>query len=101
VPQVLQLIRFRLRPGQSRAYLALSAEIFSDFLARQAGFLGREVLQAEDGTWHELVRWQDPPTSDEANTVWDRHPLAAELDALVEPGTLSVTRLLSLRYDEA
>jgi hypothetical protein len=94
-------VLFRLLPGQSRAYLSLSAEVYSDYLQRQPGFLGREVLQAEDGTWHELIRWSDPPASDAADAAWARHPLAARRDALLAPGTLQVTRLLSLRYDEA
>jgi len=101
MPQVLQAILFRLNPGQSRNYLALSAEIYQDFLLRQPGFLGREVLQAENGTWHELVRWEDPPASDEANRVWERHALARRFEAMLQPGSLSVTRLLSLRYDDA
>lgn len=100
MPHVLQLIVFRLQPGCSRDFLALTAAIHSDFLQRQPGFLGREVLQAEDGTWHELVRWQDPPSSDAADRHWASHPLAARLDELVQPGSWSSTRLLSLRYDE-
>lgn len=99
MPEVLQLIRFRLQRGRSRDYLALSADIYEHFLLVQDGFLGREVLQAEDGTWHELVRWRDPPASDAADAAWARDPLARELQDMVVPGSLDSTRLLSLRYD--
>lgn len=99
MPEVLQIIRFRLLAGRSREYLALSARIYEEFLLRRPGFIGREVLQAEDGTWHEAVRWADPPSSDDADRIWASHPLAAELGSLLQRGSLDITRLLSLRYD--
>lgn len=100
MPQVLQIMRMRLQSGQSRPFLDWCNRMFDQFLCRQMGFMGREVLQAEDGTWRLVIRWQDPPSSDEAEAAWRSHALARELTRYVEAGSSSSTRLLSLRYDE-
>ena len=100
MPQVLEIHRMKLQAGQSRPFLDWANRAYDQFLSRQVGFLGREVLQAEDGTWRLVIRWHDPPSSDAAEVAWRGHPLARELARYAEPGSTSSTRLLSLRYDE-
>jgi hypothetical protein len=99
MPQVLQITRMKLRPGQSRPFLDWCQRAF-DHLCHASGFLGREVLQAEDGTWRLVARWHDPTSLQTAEQAWRIHPLANELERYIEPGSFSTTRLLSLRYDE-
>ncbi len=100
MPQVLQSIQFLLQPGQSRVFLDWSRRAFDQFLCTRPGFLGWEVLQAQDGRWVLLLRWQDPPSAEGADGAWRDHALRWELDQLVQPGSLTSTRMLSLRYEE-
>ena len=100
MPQVLQSLVFLLKPGQSRPFLEWSRRVFDQFLCNQEGFLSREVLQAQDGRWFLMVRWQDPPSAEAADQAWAHHPLRHELDHLVQPHSLDSTQMLSIRYEE-
>lgn len=100
MPQVLQSLVFMLKPGHSQPFLEWSRRAFDQFLCAQEGFLGWEVLQAQDGRWFLMLRWQDPPSAASADEAWKNHPLRRELDALVRPGSLTSTRMLSLRFEE-
>lgn len=52
---------FRVRPGVSEDDLrAASAALQSDFLARQPGFLRRELLRGDDGGYVDVVWWESP-----------------------------------------
>jgi len=100
VPQVLQSLVFLLKPGHSRPFLEWSRRAFDQFLCAQEGFLAWEVLQAKDGRWFLMLRWQDPPSAEAANNAWRDHALRRELDALVQSGSFESNQMLSLRYEE-
>lgn len=50
---------FRLKPGVSEeTLLAASHALQQDFVARQPGFVRRDLLRGPDGQWVDLVEWQ-------------------------------------------
>ena len=100
MPQVLQSLAFVLLAGQSRPFLAFSRRAFDEFFCLQPGFLSMEILQAQDGRWFWMVRWQDPPSAQTADQVWARHTLRWELEDIVEQGSTESTQMLSIRYEE-
>jgi hypothetical protein len=57
---VVEWAPFRLVEGVSeRDLLAASETLQREFLARQRGFVRRELLRAADGQWSDLVHWED------------------------------------------
>jgi hypothetical protein len=64
---VIEWAPFRVREGVTEAALLDAAEaVQRDFLARQPGFLGRELARGADGSWADIVRWADASAADAA-----------------------------------
>jgi len=55
--ETLEIVTFRLKPGTEAGFVANNG-IMTDWLARQPGFLSRQLGRREDGTWVDVVRWQ-------------------------------------------
>ncbi|WP_051333972.1 antibiotic biosynthesis monooxygenase [Mesorhizobium sp. WSM3224] len=55
--ETLEIVTFRLKPGTEAGFVA-SNGVMTDWLARQPGFLGRQLGRREDGAWVDVVRWQ-------------------------------------------
>jgi hypothetical protein len=65
--EVIELAPFRLAAGVSEAELLAASEgLQSSFLARQPGFLRRELLRGPDGGWLDLVYWRDRRSAEDA-----------------------------------
>jgi hypothetical protein len=57
---VVEWAPFRLLAGVSeQELLAASETLQRDFVARQRGFIRRELLRGADGAWVDLVHWED------------------------------------------
>jgi hypothetical protein len=64
---VVEWAPFRLAPGvTSEALLDAAQRLNEDFLLRQPGFLGREVLEGPDGEWVDLLHWTDGASAEAA-----------------------------------
>ena len=58
--KVVEWAPFRLKPGITDAELLAASEALQrDFLSRQDGFVGRELLRGANGQWADLVYWRD------------------------------------------
>ncbi|TPL04072.1 MULTISPECIES: hypothetical protein [unclassified Mesorhizobium] len=55
--ETLEIVTFRLKPGTEASFVA-SNGVITDWLARQPGFLSRQLGRREDGSWVDVVRWQ-------------------------------------------
>lgn len=56
---IIEWAPFSLRPGIGEAQLLqLSERLQTEFLARQKGFLGRDLLRRGAGEYVDLVRWR-------------------------------------------
>jgi hypothetical protein len=62
---IVETARISLRPGVTRDDLiAASARFQAEFLSHYPGFLRRELLDAGDGSFLDLVHWADRATAD-------------------------------------
>ena len=65
--EVIEIAPFRVREGVTEARLLEASEaIQRDFLARQPGFVRRELARGEDGRWADVVYWADGPAAEAA-----------------------------------
>jgi len=64
---IIEWAPFTLRNGASEQRLMEASESLQrDFLDRQEGFLRRDLLKAEDGSWVDLVFWRSRADMDAA-----------------------------------
>ena len=65
--QVLEWAPFQLKVGVDEAVLlAASERVQHDFLARQPGFVRRELIKGAEGAYVDLVWWESFPASQAA-----------------------------------
>ncbi|UCI27559.1 antibiotic biosynthesis monooxygenase family protein [Mesorhizobium sp. B2-8-5] len=70
--ETLEIVTFRLKPGTEAGFVG----VMTDWLARQPGFLSRQLGRCEDGSWVDVVRWQ---SLEQAQAAADR--IMAEIGA--------------------
>jgi hypothetical protein len=75
---------FRARPGVTDDDVrAAAAAIQGEFLARQPGFLRRELLRAADGGYVDLLWWKDAASAEAAMSKVGDSPACARYFALM------------------
>lgn len=83
---VIEWAPFHLAPGVSEAaLLAASKALQEDFLARQPGFVGRELLRGAGGRFVDMVRWGDRASAETAMVHSSRSAACARYFALMVP----------------
>ena len=93
---IVEVTTFRLAEGiGDNAFLALDKRIQTELVPNQPGFLRRTTARhGED--WLVVTLW----ASDDAAAAFQRaaeaHPLQADFEQAVEPGTLHLTRYATL-----
>jgi hypothetical protein len=73
--ETLEIVRFRLNEGtNSSQFLEAVAQMNQSFLSKQAGFLNRQLAQAEDGIWTDIVHWESLQKAQEAMQIAETMP---------------------------
>jgi hypothetical protein len=76
---VVEWAPFRLLDGVTeQALLEASETLQRDFLARQRGFVRRELLRGADGQWVDLVHWEDDAAAQTVFATAMESPVCAE-----------------------
>lgn len=88
--ETMEIVTFRLKPGTEAGFVANNG-VMTDWLARQPGFLSRQLGRREDGSWVDVVRWQ---SMEQAKAAADR--IMAEIggsEALqaIEPASVEMS----------
>lgn len=61
---VVEFVRFKLAQGAGEAAFLEENKKAQAFVARQPGFVSREIARGEDGGWLVLVRWNSAADAD-------------------------------------
>ena len=76
---VIEWAPFRLADGVSEpALLVASERLQREFVARQRGFIRRELLRGANGEWVDLVHWTDREAADAVFAAAMESPVCAE-----------------------
>ena len=82
---VIEWAPFRVRAGVTvEALIAASDQLQADFLARQPGFVSRELLRGPDQQWTDLVFWESRAAVDTAMQKVADSPACGRYFALME-----------------
>jgi hypothetical protein len=87
---VFELVLFQPKPGVSAAAFDAAVAESSRFLARQPGFLGREVGVSVDGEYADIVRWADLDAALRAAEQFVAASEAREFNGLLERESVRV-----------
>jgi hypothetical protein len=90
---IVEVSQFRLVPGADEgAFLEAADETQSGFLGRQAGFTGRDLLRADDGSWMDIVRFDSMEAATAAFDGFAGHPAVKAFESMLD------TRSVSMRH---
>jgi hypothetical protein len=82
---VMEWAPFRVRPDVSEEELLEVAEALEEeFLARQPGYLGRDLLHVEGREWVDLVRWESAAAAELVVAAASQSPVCSRYFRLME-----------------
>ena len=89
---IVEVSQFRLVPGaDERAFIDAAEETQSGFLAKQEGFVSRDLLRAEDGSWMDIVRFETGEAARAAFEGFAGHPGVKTFESMLDPSSVSMT----------
>lgn len=89
---IVEVSQFRLVPGtDEQAFLEAAAATQSGFLAEQEGFIGRDLLRTDDGSWMDIVRFESGEAAQVAFEGFAGHPGVEAFESMLDPGSVSMT----------
>jgi hypothetical protein len=90
---VIETVRFSLNPGIGAEEIKMAWCGSEGFVRAQPGFQRRRLVEGEDGTWQDIVEWQDMESAKAASAAFDpeAHPELGQLMAAIDPGTVQMS----------
>ncbi len=85
---VIEIVTYRTT--LERAAFLATVPATMDFLRTCAGFRGRQLAQAGDGQWAEVVQWASMAEALDAAARFNATPLTAAFNAMIAPGTAAM-----------
>lgn len=90
---VVEVVTLKLKPGTSvETFRDIDQRIATEHVARQPGFVARESVPGANGTWLVIVHWRSTADAQASMNTFEKAPAAAAFMALVEPGSMKMTR---------
>jgi heme-degrading monooxygenase HmoA len=89
---IVEVSRFRLVSGTNEeAFVEAAEEVQDGFLREQDGYLGRELLRGQDGSWMDIVRFTDIDVARSAFQRFAEHPAAKAFEASLDIGSIETS----------
>lgn len=81
---VVEIAQFKAKPGVSdEELLAASQSVHDNYLSKCKGYVSRELLKAEDGTWLDMVRFETLEDARNATDNFEKNPHAKSFDGVL------------------
>jgi hypothetical protein len=97
---VIETMTFRLLPEvDDDSFAAVDKRLQTDFAYQQPGLVRRTTAQGvgpRAGDWIVIDLWRSAEDADACTLRWEADPLARELMAMVDPGSVDVRRYADL-----
>ena len=89
----LELVQFKLIEGKTDADLAATHEGIGEFLKEQPGFIYRSICKREDGTYIDIVYWENLDSAKKASDALMQDPRGQAMVALCDMESVSMQHL--------
>ncbi len=87
---VVEVVTFKSVAGTSSERLVAAAAGVRSFMEEQKGYLGRQLLETEDGIWIDIVRWADVRSATNAAQLAQHSDICLLFFSMIDPPTMSV-----------
>ena len=98
---VLELVRFRLRPGATPDALLAAAAASVAPISACPGFRSRRLVQDGAGTWTDVVEWADLASASRAAQTVLTDPALAPFLALIDESSVEMAHPAILLAQDA
>jgi Antibiotic biosynthesis monooxygenase len=89
---IVEVSQFRLVPGtDEQAFLEASEETQSVFLGKQEGFVSRDLLRTDDGSWMDIVRFETGEAALAAFQGFAGQPGVKNFESMLDANSVSMT----------
>lgn len=91
---VIELAQFKAKLGVSDAQvLAASQEAHDGFLAKQKGYVSRELLKSSEGEWVDIVHWETMEDAQAAMNSFMVHQSTKKFGEVIDPSSIKMMHL--------
>ncbi|MEK7462868.1 MAG: antibiotic biosynthesis monooxygenase [Patescibacteria group bacterium] len=91
---VIELAQFKMKVGVSEdEVLAASQEAQDGFLAKQKGYVSRELLKSSEGEWVDIVHWETMEDAQTAMNSFMGHPSTKKFGEVIDPSSIKMMHL--------
>ncbi|MCT8159756.1 hypothetical protein KVX96_06605 [Pseudoruegeria sp. SHC-113] len=87
---MLEIVTFRLTEGTSDAAFLTAASALRPFLAASSGFRNRRLTKGADGSWSDVIEWQDMATAQAAAARIMTEPGVAPFLSAIAEGSVTM-----------
>ena len=97
---VTETSQFKTKQGISEdAFLNASQKAQDEFLSKCEGFISRELLKSEDGTWMDIVHFKTMEDAQEAMQKFVGHPSTKAFEEAIDPATAQMRHFeVAMKY---
>ena len=89
---VVETVFYKLASGVSRDAFLTANGVMTDWLSRQKGFQYRSLSQKEDGTWVDIVYWENMAAADAAEASFKIEMPSTDFYMMFDPATLDMAK---------
>lgn len=97
---IIELAQFKTKAGVSEAeVLQASQEAHDGFLAKQTGYVSRELLKSGEGEWVDIVHWETMEDAQAAMNAFIGHTSTKKFGEIIDPSSIKMMHLeLAKKY---
>jgi hypothetical protein len=81
---VLEIIRFRLKPGVAEGDLLAANQPTLQFAERQPGYVRRRLARLPEGLYIDIIEWRDMDSAKQAAEVFHSAPECQDLMQILD-----------------
>lgn len=91
---VIELAQFKTKTGISDSeILVASQEVHDGFLAKQKGYISRELLKSADGEWVDIVHWETMKDAQAAMQNFMGSPSTKKIVEVIDDSSIKMMHL--------
>lgn len=96
----VEIVRFRLIAGVSEDELLAASNIMMKELGSLDGFIDRELLRKDDGSWIDMLHWKDMDYAIRATEEALKLPLCLEYFKLIDESSMEMEHYSVMQHFE-
>lgn len=90
---IIEVVQFKAKSGVSDdEVLAASQEGHNSFLAKQKGYVSRELAKSSEGEWVDIVHWETMEDAEADEKAFMEHPSTKKFVEMIDLSSMKMVR---------